>query len=113
MVAEREVKSIGKEITFERDTRDPELLIRTFEQICKQVASEVLEQELMFRQITVVFRFTGFETHTKSKTLQEPSQSEAVLRKEAMKLFLRFLVEKQKPIRLVGLRVQIALGAGV
>jgi len=113
VVAEREVKSIGKEITFERDTRDPELLIRTFEQICKQVASEVLEQELMFRQITVVFRFTGFETHTKSKTLQEPSQSEAVLRKEAMKLFLRFLVEKQKPIRLVGLRVQIALGAGV
>ena len=106
VVAAREVKSIGKEITFEKDTRDPELLIRTFEQICKQVAREILEQEFLFRQITVVCRFTGFETHTKSETLKEPSENEAVLRKEAMKLFLRFLLENRKLVRLIGLRVK-------
>lgn len=109
VVVEREVKSIGKEITFEKDTRDPELLIHTLEQITKQVAREVKEGGFSFRTITAVCRFTGFETHTKSKTLQQPSQSEAILRKEAMKLFLRFLLEKQKPVRLIGVRVQIAL----
>lgn len=107
VVSEREVKSIGKEVTFEKDTRDPELLIRTFEQIAKQVAREVEDQQLTFKTITVVCRFTGFETHTKSKTLKEQSQSEALLRSEGMKLFLRFLVENQKPFRLIGLRVKV------
>lgn len=104
---EREVKSIGKETTFERDNRDPELLIRTFEQLAKQVAQELKEQELQFQTITVVCRFSGFETHTKSKTLAMPSQDEGVLRSEAMKLFLKFLLEKQKPLRLLGVRVKI------
>ena len=108
VVAEHEVKSIGKEITFEQDTRDPELLIRSFEQLAKQVAQEVRDQELHFKTVGVVCRFTGFETHTKAKTLSQPSREEAVLRAEAMKLFLKFLLEKQKPIRLIGVRVQIA-----
>lgn len=107
VVAGREIKSIGKEVTFEQDTRDPELLIRTLEQIVKQVAGRVEEGDLHFKTITVVCRFTGFETHTKSKTLLKASQDEAVLRREAMKLFLRFISEKQKSIRLVGVRVSI------
>ena len=103
----REVKSIGKEHTFEQDTRDPELLIQTFEQIVKHVARRVKEEDLHFKTITVVCRFTGFETHTKAKTLSKSTQDWTVLRREAMKLFLRFLSEKQKAIRLVGVRVVI------
>ncbi|HEX9721981.1 MAG TPA: DNA polymerase IV [Candidatus Paceibacterota bacterium] len=105
---EHEVKSVGKETTFEQDTRDPELLIRTFEQLAKQVAQELAKEGLAFKTITVVCRFSGFETHTKDKTLKEPSSSEAVLREEAIKLFLRFLTENQKPIRLLGVRAKIA-----
>lgn len=104
---ERAVKSIGKEITFDQDTRDPELLVRTFEQLAKQVAYDVAEEQVFFKTITVVCRFSGFETHTKSKTLSEPTKDEAVLRAESMKLLLRFLTEKQKPVRLVGVRVKI------
>jgi len=111
VVAEREVKSIGREHTFEQDTRDPELLIRTFEQLSKQVAGEIEEQGFSFKTIQVVCRFTGFETHTKSKTLKEQSNDAGLLRAEAMKLFMRFLVEKQKPLRLVGVRVTIGLNS--
>ena len=107
VVLEREVKSIGKEHTFEQDTRDPELLIRTFEQLSRQVANEVEEQNVSFRTITVVCRFTGFETHTKSKTLKDPTSDSVVLRAEAMKLLLKFIVEKSKPLRLIGVRVGI------
>jgi len=110
VMGEREIKSIGKEVTFERDTRDPELLIRTFEKLVKQVAREAEEQALTFKQITVVCRLSGFETHTKSKTLREPSSNEGVMRSEAMKLLLRFLLEKQKPVRLIGVRITIASG---
>jgi DNA polymerase IV (archaeal DinB-like DNA polymerase) len=107
VVTEREVKSIGKEVTFEQDTRDPEILTGTFERLSQEVAREVQEQKLRFKTITVVCRFTGFQTHTKSKTLPEPSSEAQVLRAEGMKLLMRFLVENKKPLRLIGVRVTI------
>jgi DNA polymerase-4 len=105
---ERDAKSVGKEITFSEDTRDPELLMRTFEELVKEVGQEIQEQGVSYKTVTVVCRFSGFETHTKSKTLAKPISSYAVFRVEAIKLFLRFLVEKQKPIRLIGVRGKIA-----
>jgi len=108
VVAEREVKSIGKEYTFEQDTRDPEALVHIFEKLSKEVANEVEEQGFSFKTITVVCRFTGFETHTKAKTLDSPSTDLGILRVEAMKLFLNFIVTNLKPIRLIGVRVTIA-----
>jgi len=108
VVAEREIKSIGKEHTFEQDTRDPEILIHVFERLSRDVAGEIEEQGFSFKTITVVCRFTGFETHTKAKTLKNPSDDSGVLRVEAMKLFLNFIVTNLKPIRLIGVRVTIA-----
>lgn len=107
VIPEREVKSISKEHTFERDTRDPQLLIQIFNKLSEELSSEIQEQGFSFRAITVKCRFTGFETHTKSKTLQTVSNDEALLRREAMKLFLRFISEISKPIRLIGIRTQV------
>ncbi|MCH7604664.1 hypothetical protein IID24_01620 [Patescibacteria group bacterium] len=108
VVAVSEVKSIGREYTFEQDTRDPEALIRIFEKLSKEVAREIEEQDFSFKTITVVCRFAGFETHTKSKTLKSPASDSGTLRVEAMKLFLNFVVTNLKPIRLIGVRVTIA-----
>lgn len=102
VTSERIIKSVGKEHTFEKDTRDPEIIFRTFDKIIKGVGDELLGQ---FRTITVVCRFSGFETHTKSKTLKVPTKDLAILKKESKKLLLRFLLENKKPVRLVGLRV--------
>jgi DNA polymerase IV (archaeal DinB-like DNA polymerase) len=104
----REVKSIGKEITFENDTRDPELLIRTFQDLAREVAKEAVEQDCSWKTVTVVCRFSGFETHTKAKSVQKPTKDWTAFRAEGMKLFLRFIMEKQKSIRLIGIRAKIA-----
>jgi len=107
IVTEREIKSIGKEHTFGKDTRDPEILIRVFEQLSHEVAHDLKEQNFLCKTVTVVCRFQGFETHTKAKTFAQASNDFNVLRVEAMKLFLKFIVSNPKPIRLVGLRVTI------
>ena len=108
VVSERQVKSIGKERTFAKDTRDPETLIHVFEKLSREVAHELEEQDFLFTTITVVCRFQGFETHTKSITFKKVSNDFGALRVEAMKLFLKFIVANPKPIRLIGLRVTIA-----
>ena len=101
------IKSIGQEHTFEKDTRDPEIIFATFEKIIKNVYQELIENKFYFKTLTVICRFRGFETHTKSKTLREPTQNLKILKKEAKKLLLKFLIENPKLIRLIGLRVAI------
>jgi len=101
------IKSIGKQHTFERDTRDSEIIFKTFNKIIKDVYQELIENNFSFKTITVICRFHGFETHTKSKTLKEPTKNFKILKKEATKLLLKFLLENKKPIRLIGLRLQI------
>lgn len=101
------IKSIGKEHTFEKDTRDPEIIFNTFEKIIENVHQELLANDFSFKTLTVICRFSGFETHTKSKTLGDSTSDLKILEAEAKKLFLKFLVENSKLIRLIGLRVKI------
>jgi len=104
---EEVIKSIGRQITFERDTRNPRLIFGTFEKLIKEVYDELIENNFSFRTITVICRYKGFETHTKSKTLKESSKDFEILKKESKKLLLKFFLENKKPIRLIGLRVKI------
>lgn len=121
VTSEEIIKSIGKEHTFEKDTRDPEIIFGAFEKIINDVWQEITDynppttlplsrapNNFSFKTITVICRFSGFETHTKSKTFKNPLQDLEILRKEAKKLLLRFLIENPKLVRLVGLRVAIA-----
>jgi DNA polymerase IV (DinB-like DNA polymerase) len=101
------IKSIGRQITFERDTRNPRSIFGTFEKLIKEVYDELIENNFSFRTITVICRYKGFETHTKSKTLKESSKDFEILKKESKKLLLKFFLENKKPIRLIGLRVKI------
>ena len=124
----RFISSTGRQITFEKDTRDSEIIFENFEQMIKEVHQELLKNNFSFRTITVICRYRGFETHTKSKTLnpvrgskdkekkqdkqtsngvKEPTQDLEILKSEAKKLLLRFMIENPKLIRLIGLRVKI------
>jgi DNA polymerase IV (DinB-like DNA polymerase) len=107
VTSEEIIKSIGRQITFERDTRNSRLIFSLFEKIIKEAYRELIEKKFSFKTITVICRFSGFETHTKSKTLKEPTQNFETLKKESKKLLLRFLIESKKPIRLIGLRLKI------
>ena len=107
VTSEEIIKSVGKEHTFDQDTRDPEIIFNTFEKIIKNVYQELIENNFSFKTITVICRFTGFETHTKSKTLKEPTKDLNILKSEAKKLLLKFLLENKKLIRLIGLRIKI------
>ena len=107
VTSEEIIKSIGREHTFENDTRDPEIIFNTFERLIEEVDRDRVSGNFSFKTITVICRFSGFETHTKSKTLKAPTQDLEILKKEAKKLLLKFLVENSKLLRLIGLRIKI------
>jgi DNA polymerase IV (DinB-like DNA polymerase) len=108
VTSEEIIKSIGRQITFERDTRNSEIIFKGFDEIIKDIYRQISENKFYFKTLTVICRFHGFETHTKSKTLLEPTNGLEILKKEAKNLLLRFLIENPKLIRLIGLRVKIS-----
>lgn len=125
VTSEKAVKSIGKEHTFEKDIRDPEIIFKTFENLIHEIYQGVIEDKFSFtksaswrtqgekrfissiKAITVICRFQGFETHSKSMTLKEPSNHLKILKRGAKKLLLKSIIKNQKLVRLVGLRVKI------
>jgi len=104
---EEMIKSVGRQYTFEKDTRDPEIIFRVFDELTENVYKELVQEKFLFKTITVVCRFHGFETHTKAKTLKEPSRDLKLLKSETKKLLLRFIMENPKLIRLIGVRVSV------
>jgi DNA polymerase IV (archaeal DinB-like DNA polymerase) len=105
VIKDREVKSIGREHTFQEDTRDSEKITKVFRKIVSMVANEVEKKQLEIKTIVVVCRFEDFETHTKQTSFSLKSQEDIFLYKKAIPLLLRFLVGSNKKIRLIGFRV--------
>ena len=107
-VEEQEAKSYSKEHTFEKDTRDPEKILSVLSDIIKEMEEWIDQNKISFQTITVRCRFQGFETHTKARTLSRCSRSKKILKSEATKLLLRFILGNFKPVRLIGVRVDIS-----
>lgn len=99
-----EVKSIGRQRTFMKDTKDKRLIMGMFDELIRRVYRDVCAEDVMFRTVTIKVRFEDFETRTKSKTLPRHMDCVRVLRQVVQELFPPFLADKRK-IRLVGITV--------
>ncbi len=105
-----EQKSIGEQTTFDQDTSDPGLLLKTFQHICKSVHVSLTRAQKQFKTVAVIVRFSDFTTYTRSHSLKEATRAYEVLETEAFKLLLPFLDSRENPkrkkIRLIGVRAE-------
>jgi DNA polymerase IV (DinB-like DNA polymerase) len=106
-----EVKSIGEQETFLRDTLDSQTLMEHLKAMARDVLARLSEAGYSsFRTVVVTVRFSDFETKSRSHTISKPTGSSKDLEVEAMKLFLPFLDARENPrrklIRLIGVRVE-------
>jgi DNA polymerase IV (DinB-like DNA polymerase) len=99
-----EIKSISREITFEEDTSDSNLIINTLDKLSEEVCNDALRQNRYFKTVTIKVRYENFETHTNSKTLPLITNRMQDLKKTARELIQDYLRLDRK-VRLVGLRV--------
>jgi len=104
-VDEREaIKSTSHETTFEEDTADPEIVLKSLDALCVDVIKEVESQHLLFRTVTLKIRYQNFETHTKSHTLPFMTNRLHDLQKTERELIAGYL-RKDRKVRLIGVRV--------
>ncbi|MDP2741431.1 MAG: DNA polymerase IV [bacterium] len=109
----REVKSIGKQITFNKDTLDASVILDMIKKLSDSVLSIFAKSNFSaFKTITITVRFSNFETKTSSKSFK-PGISKNNMKNfeiEIFRMILPFLDKRsnprRKPIRLIGVRVE-------
>lgn len=102
-LVDAEPKSISHDRTFSADTDDRELLGSTLSWLCEKAAKRLRDAGLWARSVTLTLRYAGFETVTRSKTLAEPSNLDAVFLSTLRSLFAAHWTGKK--VRLVGVEL--------
>ncbi|HWD24410.1 MAG TPA: DNA polymerase IV [Acidimicrobiales bacterium] len=75
--ADRAVKSIGSEETFDADVRDRMALESKAREQAENVGSRCRSREVVARTVSIKVRFGDFTTVSRSRTLQTPTSSSA------------------------------------
>jgi DNA polymerase IV len=94
-------KSIGHEITFEKDTADSEVLERTLLHLAEKVAHRLRSQEVLARTISIKYRESDFSTFTRRMTLNAPVDTSEKIFPVAKQL-LESLSRQGTLVRLIG-----------
>lgn len=105
-----EPKSISQQITFARDTLDRRFLAAELSHLCEEVSDRLRSQAKQARCLTVRLRYADFETIARQITLQEATNVNQVMFFVAFQLLNKALTEKEKAIRLIGIRASSLVG---
>ena len=100
----RERKSVGKEVTLERDIRDRTEMERILEKLAFQVERRLTELGIAGRTVTLKVRWSTFElvTRTSSRTQGFQSAQEML---SVLQTLLSGLVDGKRAVRLLGVAV--------
>ncbi|MBI4451346.1 hypothetical protein HY642_05200, partial [Candidatus Woesearchaeota archaeon] len=91
IIEEWETKSIGRQVTFEHDTIDKDIIFGTLQELCKDVHDDAANQGHSFQTVTVKCRYENFETHTKQATLKHATRSLETMAERARLLLAGFM----------------------
>jgi len=97
------VKSISREHTFEEDTSDLDLILKTLDRLGEEVHRDLTDSNLFYKTVTIKIRYENFETHTHGKTLPFITNRLKEIQKTSQELIKPFLRPNRK-VRLVGIR---------
>ena len=98
-IIDAEPKSISQNHTFGEDTNDAEALAAMLSHLSQKACKRLREAGLATRTLTLTIRYAGFDTHTRSKTLAEPTRLDA----DIFAVFQTLFREHRDPCRKIRL----------
>ena len=109
---ERDRKSISTETTF-RGTSDKEFLFKQTEELCQELAEELLEKDIFGKVFTLKIKTTDFKLKTKAHSFVEATRSCDAMVSAARRLLQHELDICNQPLslRLIGVRMSSLMNA--
>jgi DNA polymerase IV len=102
VVTSQAPKSIGHELTFNRDVDDPARLEATLLDLAESVASRLREHHMAAGAVQLKLRYEGFETLTRQMPVPRQTRESGPLY-EAGAALLRKTLVRDRAVRLIGL----------
>jgi len=98
-----EAKSISRETTFGKDTRDHALLKATLRYLSERVGSQLRQRGKQAKCVTLKLRYADFTTITRRHTLRQSTDSDQTIFDTGVRLLNQAL--SQQKVRLIGIGV--------
>jgi len=105
-------KSISRETTFGKDTRDHSRLKATLHYLGERVGVELRQRGKRARCITLKLRYADFTTITRRHTLSQTTDSDQTIFDTGVKLLDKALSQERQPVRLIGIGVSNLVESG-
>ncbi|MDP2728948.1 MAG: DNA polymerase IV [Dehalococcoidales bacterium] len=105
-------KSISRETTFEKDTRNRLFLKATLRYLGERVGAELRRQGKQAKCVTLKLRYADFTTITRSYALRQAGDSDQAIFQTGAKLLDKALAVEQQPVRLIGIGVSNLVASG-
>ena len=105
-------KSISRETTFGRDSRDRSLLKATRRYLGERVGADLRRKGKRARCVTLKLRYADFSTITRRQTLSQTTDSDQTIFDTGLKLLNRELAGEKQLVRLIGTGVAELVAAG-
>ena len=105
-------KSMSRETTFGKDTRDLSLLMATLRYLGERVGSELRYQGKQARCVTLKLRYADFTTINRQQTLSQPTDTDQAIFDTGCKLLKKELSGAKQEVRLIGIGISNLVEAG-
>ncbi len=98
-------KSISRETTFGKDTRDRSLLSATLGYLSERVGATLRQRDRRACCVTLKLRYADFTTITRRHTLGQATDADQTIFNTGQKLLKQALSQERQPVRLIGIGV--------
>lgn len=96
-------RSFSRQTTFQKDTADRRLLLRSLRELCRSAVQEAQERRFLVGTVGTTIRFADFETVRRQIKLARPTNSAKIIEATVRRCFSG--VPLPKRVRLVGVRL--------
>jgi DNA polymerase-4 len=96
-------KSESRETTFNEDIRSRERLRAELDCLGRRLCADLSRKDRRGRTIAIKVRLDDFSTHTRARTLEQPTCDERTVLRIARELLDQF--DPRRPVRLLGVRI--------
>lgn len=102
-----EAESLSRIATLKQDSHDLSVILEKTDELCLDLHSNVIEQKLTFRSVSIVVIAKNLSVYSRSRTLDNSTNSLEIMKKTVGELFKRFLTENPVEIRRVGVKLSV------
>jgi DNA polymerase IV (DinB-like DNA polymerase) len=100
-----ENESVSRIATLKENTRDLNVIMNDAIELCNDLHTRVVNEKLTFKTVGIIAITADIKTHSRSKTLDSPSNSLELMKKTVQDLFQNFLDESEIDLRRAGVKL--------